>query len=338
MRSHVARILVSDLKRHIHRIVSNHAGARLNLSRPSSRIAAALLALTLSTGFEVVRAQSATANSTKSDNQHRTLQFDVVSIKPTSPGFDRTLIQQPPDGTSFRGAPARMVLETAFGVEDDRIIGAPSWINTNRYDIEAKVAPDDAPRLEKLKAADRNAMLLPLLAERFNLKYHHETRERATYALVVARGGPRLTKGEPFPSGGPKPPDPDHPEDPAKEHFKIMTVPGHIEADSVPMDILADQLTRLHAIGRPVVDKTGLSGNYNFSLRWTPDNPLPPMLDAYPPGSVVSGLAHAENPTDAAPESPLFTAIQEQLGLKLLPEKSSVDVIVIDHIDPPSPN
>jgi uncharacterized protein (TIGR03435 family) len=115
-----------------------------------------------------------------------------------------------------------------------------------------------------------------------------------------------------------------------------MATPGHIEADSMPMFVLADVLSRMHALGRVVVDKTGLTGNYNFTLQWTADNSLPP-IDPYPFGSIESGLAHTENAQDAAP-SLLFTAIQEQLGLKLEPEKNSVDVIVIDHIDPPSPN
>jgi len=221
-----------------------------------------------------------------------------------------------------------MILLTAFGVEDDRIIGAPSWVNTNRYDIEAKVAPEDAPKRDKLKGEDRNAMLIPLLTGRFNLKYRHETRELPMYALVVAKGGPKLTKGEPLPPGGIKPAD-GEPKDAAKEHFKIMTVPGHLEANSMPMYLLADVLTRLNVLGRIVVDKTGLTGNYNFTLQWTSDNlPFPVMSDAYGLGGTAK---------DAAPSS-LFTALQEQLGLKLESEKDHVDVIVIDHIDPPSPN
>jgi len=296
---------------------------------------AAALAIALPTGIGVVRGQAAMASSGGQDSEtaHKALQFDVASIKPTPSSDDKTLIQQFPDGTSFRGAPVRMVLRTAFGVEDDRIIGAPTWVNTTRYDIEAKVAPEEARELDKLKGGERNAMLISLLKERFNLKYHHATRELPVYALVVAKGGPRLTKGLPDAHGGPKPAGTE-PEDPAKEHYKIMTVPGHIEADSIPMYILADQLTQLRVLGRMVVDKTALTGNYDFSLRWTQDHPLFPMMrDADGLGSEV----RAENGIDSGALS-IFTAIQEQLGLKLQPEKSSVDVIVIDHIDPPTPN
>ncbi len=96
-----------------------------------------------------------------------------------------------------------MLLHVAFGLDDDRIFGAPSWTKSNRYDIEAKVAPEDAPKLDKLKTDDRRAMLLPLLVERFNLKYHHETRELPTFALVVAKGGPKLTISQTEPPADP---------------------------------------------------------------------------------------------------------------------------------------
>lgn len=118
-----------------------------------------------------------------------------------------------------------------------------------------------------------------------------------------------------------------------KDHYWVMAGPGHIEADSIPMHILAEQLTRMNMLGRMVVDKTGLTGNYNFTLRWTPDNdPFPGLRQML---READGLG---TQTTDAPVSPLFTALREQLGLKLEPGKDSVDVIVIDHIDPPSPN
>ena len=332
----VAGVSGSDLKKRVLRIMSHRSGVALDFGRRALLMAAAVLVLTLPIGFGVVRGQSATANSgtPKSKNAHKVPQFDVVSIKPTPSSDDKTLIQQFPDNTSFHGAPVRMILRTAFGVEDDRIIGAPSWLNTNRYDIEAKVAPEDASKLDKLKAGDRNAMLIPLLTERFNLKYHHETRDLSTYALVVAKGGPRLTKGEPYPPPGQEGvvKDRDHPEDPTKDHYRILAMPGHIEADSVPMHLLADPLTQY--LGRTVVDETGLTGNYNFTLRWTPDNGLPPMLGA---AGALGTPVDADGAGETAHVS-LLTAIQEQLGLKLETQKSSVDVIVIDHIDLPSAN
>jgi bla regulator protein blaR1 len=258
-------------------------------------------------------------------------QFDAVSIKPTPAGDDKTLVQIFPDGISFHGAPIRMVLRTAFGIDDKHRIGSPAWTNATRYNIEAKVSPEDAQRFNKLKGAERNAMLVSVLAERFNLKFHHETRELPIYALVVAKGGPKLTRGAPDDPGRPKFPDPHKPEDLSKEHHWVFTIPGRIEADSITMYVLADQLTQLNAVGRPVVDKTGITGNYNFTLRWTADNLPFPILHE------VGGLDAATAKDENTPSS-LFTAIQEQLGLKLEPQKDHSDVTVIDHIDPPSPN
>lgn len=304
----------------------------LNFGRRAMLIAAGLLALTLPIGFGVVRGQSATANSgtPKFQAAHEIPQFDVVSIKPTPSSVDKALpLRLHPNGISFHGVPVRMVLRTAFGIEDNRILDAPSWVNTKRYDIEAKVAPEDAPKLDKSNAEDRRDMLIPLLTQRFNLKYHHETRELPMYALVVARSGPKLAKGEPLPPPGLLggfPSDQNQPGSPANEHYNIMMRPGHIEADSAPINALVYPLSQF--LGRTVVDKTRLTGTYNFTLQWTPD-------DA--PSSTAGGQVRAENATDAAPLS-LFTAIQEQLGLKLESERDSVDVIVIDRIDPPSPN
>ena len=97
-----------------------------------------------------------------------------------------------PDGVSLQGVPMRLLLPQAFGVEEDRILGEPAWVKSNRYDIEAKVAPEDAPKLKDLKVEQRNAMMLQLLVDRFNLKYHDEKRELPMYALVVAKDGLKM--------------------------------------------------------------------------------------------------------------------------------------------------
>ncbi len=322
----------SDLRKRVLRITSHRSGRTLTLGHRTLLLAASVSVIILPIGFGVVRGQSSTENSRmpKSNTTHEVPQFDVVSIKPTAPNEDNTLFQYLADSTSFRAAPVRIVLQTVFGVDDSRIIGAPSWVSTNRYDIEAKVAPEDAPRLDKLSGDDRRAMLIPMLVDRFHLKYHHQVREQATYVLMVAKGGPRLTSGQSDPPPGWKPAK-DLPME--KEHYWMMAGPGHIEADSMPMHVLAEQLTRMNMLGRMVVDKTGLRGNYNFTLRWTPDNdPFPGLRQMLRQADGLGVQA-----TDI-PVSPLFTALREQLGLQLEPGKDRVDVIVIDHIDPPSPN
>ena len=243
-----------------------------------------------------------------------------------------------PDGISISGVPLQMIVRDAFHVEEDRILGAPGWVKTNRYDIQAKVAPEDAPKLEKLKMEQRQAMLLPLLVERFNLKYHHETRELPSYSLMVAKGGPKLK-----PSAVPDPPPSSNPPDaagtprpgdgpgnnPPRRMLRFMGR-GHLEAEGGNTEMLARVLSQ--QLGRTVVDKTGLTGTYDYTLQWTPDD-APPSA----PGGADGGPPHNEGGTDAAGPS-LFTAVQEQLGLKLESAKGQADVIVIDHIDLPSEN
>ncbi len=256
--------------------------------------------------------------------------YDVASIKPGSSDPGPSFLRFNPDGTSIHNMPLQFLLRAAFGVENDRLVGAPSWVASNRYDIEAKVAPEDAPKLDKLKAEDRRAMLIPLLVERFNLKYHHDTRELPMYALVVAKGGPKLKASTP--KAADEPPGSPFAGTPPKgidARGRMMMSPGRIESQDTTLDMLAHLLAP--QLGRTVVDKTGLTGRYDYTLQWTPDNAPPPMMGA------KDGSAAAVPEADTSGAS-LFTAIQEQLGLKLEADKGKVDVIVIDHIDLPSPN
>lgn len=244
-----------------------------------------------------------------------------------------------PDGTHIEGVPLKMIVREAFHVEDDRVIGLPAWVKTSRYDIQAKVAPEDAPKLEKLKVDQRASMLLPLLEDRFNLKYHHEVRELPSYSLVIAKGGSKL-KASTVPDQPPLPAPGDDPKadgpgggphsgsgpNPRQGGFVRMMGPGHIEATGADLQPLTRILSQ--SLGRTVVDKTGLSGLYDYTLNWTPDNAAPPPKGPLPPEVVM--------PDPNGPS--LFTALDEQLGLKLESEKGKVDVIVIDHIEPPSAN
>ena len=266
--------------------------------------------------------------------------YEVATIKPSPAESEgRVMMMMTPDGVSISGVPLQMILRDAFRTEDDRIVGAPDWVKKKRYEIQAKVSPEDAPKLEKLKIDQRRSMMLPLLEERFNLKYHHEMRELPSYVLVVAKGGLKMKASEvqdaPLP---PKPPDtadskagdPGVKNPPQKRMMRLMG-PGHMEAEGSNMQGLARILSM--QLGRSVVDQTGLTGNYDYSLNWTPDNAPPPM----PGGGPEGGPSRSDNAGDAAGPS-LFTAMQEQLGLKLEATKGMVDVIVIDHIDAPSEN
>ena len=315
--------------------------------------AAAFLLIPALRGFQVLHAQSPAAPADSQEKYARAPdlpKYDVASIKPSSPDAVGFMLMMRPTGVELKSAPVQTLLQLAFGVEPDRIVGAPDWVRSKRYNIEAKVKPEDAPKMDKLKGEQKRAMMLPLLEERFGLKYHHESRELPIYALVIAKSGPKLTESKPGegmpsldgPSGrpGPLPPPggalvgtrPDGPPGAGNRPAigeGMRMAPGNIRAHGGTTDFLAHVLSG--TLGRTVVDKTGLTGNYDFSLTWTPD---PSMRNALgdPPG--------AQPEADAAPDAgpTIFTALQEQLGLKLDPQKGAVDVIVIDHIDPPTEN
>ena len=337
----VAGVSGSDLKQRIVRIMTNRSLVNLSLARKVVLGAAAALMLGVPLGFGVLHAmQSPAASSAPASDDSRDIpKYEVATIKPSPASSEgRVMMMMQPDGTQIEGVPLKMIVREAFRVEDDRIIGLPGWVNTSRYDIQAKVAPEDAPKLEKLKIDQRASMLLPLLEERFNLKYHHEMRELPSYALVIAKGGPKLkTSSVPdlpptAPGDGPKAagpgggPNSGPGPNPRQGRFVRMMGPGHIEATGANLQPLMRILSQ--SLGRTVVDQTGLTGMYDYTLNWTPDNAPPPEKGPLPPDVVM--------PDPNGPS--LSTALEEQLGLKLESEKGKVDVIVIDHIDPPSAN
>jgi bla regulator protein blaR1 len=324
----------ANLKERILHIMTRRAGTALNLGQKTVLAATAALILAAPIGIGVVHGQAAAPQSSAPSSKAADLpKYDVASIKPNKADDHRVRIMMTPDGVSYQGVPARMMLQQAFGVEDDRILGEPAWIKTNRYDIEAKVAPEDAPRLKDLKAEQRNAMMLQLLVDRFNLKYHHEQRELPMYAMVVAKGGLKMKPTQADPPGKTAPddngpPTGTGPRPPMGKHMLMMN-PGHLESTGASTDMLAHIFSR--QLQRTVVDKTGLSGEYDFTLDYTPDNmPMPPHGGA-------DGGPKPESPPDQGGPS-IFTAVEEQLGLKLEATKGMVDVIVIDHIDLPTEN
>lgn len=313
--------------------MTHRTGVALTFGSRTLLAAAAVLVIALPIGLGVVRGQSGSDSISIAGDAGAAPdlpKYEVASIKPAASNNGMMYMRYLPGGTLIQGLQLQFLLRDGFGVQDDRIIGAPSWVKDRRFDIEAKVAPEDAAKLDKLKGIDRNRMLIPLLVERFNLKYHHESRELPMYTLVVAKGGPKLTEWKP--NSNPVPLAAGDEKLPPGPPGKMMMGPGNFEAHGASTDMLAYSLSV--PLGRTVVDQTGLKGMYDFKLQWTPDNAPPPMLGG--PGG--PGAPSHLDTTNDGPQVSLFTAIQEQLGLKLESQKGSVDVIVIDHIDPPSPN
>lgn len=201
---------------------------------------------------------------------------------------------------------------SAFGLPAARIVGGPKWIDSERFDIDAKVDSATAGSLQTLSREQERAaihtMFQRLLADRFKLATHWETREMPVYALVVARKGPRLQKAA----------NPDAGVDTSASR-------GRLIANEITMDGLARTLTQEAAdeLGRVVVNRTAIEGKYDVSLRWTPE------MDSTP-GAADGAVS------DAGPS--LFTATEEQLGLKLESSKGPVEVLVIDRAEEPSEN
>jgi uncharacterized protein (TIGR03435 family) len=243
-------------------------------------------------------------------------QFDVVSIKPSvsAPGGGggmRTL----PDGTfTMTNQPIRSIINAGSLVPVRDVSGLPDWTQTERYDIVAKPAPGSNPTREQ-----RNEMLLNLLIERMKLVANVEEQERTTLALIVARDdgrlGPQLTPSTLDCSAAQAPPSPGGATAPRRCGSRMG--PGIVEMNGVVLDQLARSISRL--AGGLVDNRTGLDGRYDLTLRFAP-----PRLSTNPTAT-----------TDDAPQ--LETALQEQLGLKLRPEKT-VPILVIDHIERPTSN
>jgi bla regulator protein blaR1 len=318
----------SDLKKRIVRIMSEGVVSRLGMSRRILLSTAGLVAIALPTAIGIFHAGQTAVLAQAQDAPADIPKFDVASIKPNKSGEMRTMMGFKPDGVSMNGVTTQMMLTQAFQVEDDRIVGAPSWVNSDHFDVEAKIAPEDATKLDRLKPGQRMEMLQPFLQDRFGLKFHHETREMPVYVLEAAKGGSKLKQAEPEAADG---------NDGGGTPRGMMRMGiGNLEANGAQVDMLVHTLSR--EVGRTIIDKTGLTGKYDFNLHFTPAN-MPAGMGPGPGAGPGGGHPGADAPPPSDTTGPdIFTAIQEQLGLKLVSAKGPVDVIVIDHIDRPSGN
>jgi len=260
--------------------------------------------------------------------------FDVASIKPHKDegiGHMNLDIWMTPDGITASGVPLSMLIREAFGVSEDRLLNEPAWTETRRYDIQAKVGPDDVAKLKTLNPQQRWGMLLPAFEDRFSLKFHRKKVGLRAYALVVTRGGAKITAE--------KPAIPDEDATPSRFRMRRSAQGMTMECHAATMADLAQTISE--QLGAIVVDRTELTGNYDFTLSWTPDEGAGPTMSGS--ASMTMRMPATGTPPDSstpreAPGPSIFTALEEQLGLKLESRKQPVDVIVIDHIEQPSPN
>jgi uncharacterized protein (TIGR03435 family) len=234
--------------------------------------------------------------------------FDVATIKPTQEGTGFSIHPTNSGELVATDASLAYLIKFAYEVHPRQIMKGPAWLDTDKYDLTAKPDMEGQASLKQMRV-----MVQKLLADRFQLTFHREKIELPAYAVTVAKGGPKLTKNDTNPDG-----NPGYGGGPAGMRVVNSTIAEFISF------VLNDSL------GLPVVDQTGLgSARYNFVLKWTPD------ASQSQPGGVAAGAPPAANP-EAPPD--IFTAMEQQLGLKLESTKTLVDVMVIDHVEKPSPN
>ncbi len=275
----------------------------------------------------LVRGQSQSAFEAPS------LSFDVVSIKPHRTPSGMTGCTFMPGRFTCKNAMVKWVIIRAYNVLGIQISGGPNWASSDRYDIEAKESDELSAALEKLPRDQRlekqRLLLQSMLEDRFHLKVHRETKELPVYALVVAKNGPKL-KATNIQSAALVVTGTD-----GRPRATSCSIQGTSEGGNryqgCTVATLADYLPL--AVGRVVLDRTGLNGIYDFTLNYADQDSA--AVSSVPTG----GGAASDNPLPPAPSGPsIFTAVQEQLGLKLEPTKGPVDMIIIGHIERPTEN
>jgi len=234
--------------------------------------------------------------------------FEVATIKPVAPQekASRYITMQGNNRFVAKYYTLKLLIAAAYNLSPKVISGGPAWVDSDHFDVLALTPGDARPAVPR-----QMAMLQTLLTDRFKLSFHREPREFSVYALEIAKGGPKLTAST-APQG--------------EAAALISTVyPDHIHlpAKNATMSDFASLLQRA-LLDRPVVDRTGLSGRYDFNLDWAPD-------ETQFGGELPAASADAQAP-------PFFTAIEQQLGLHIEATHGTVDALVIDNVEPPTAN
>jgi uncharacterized protein (TIGR03435 family) len=255
------------------------------------------------------------------------LKFEVASVRPTTSADGRALLQATPGRLVMTNLAPRRLILIAYNIQDYQLAGDPGWIDSDNYDIQAKA--DGNPSVQQMEGP----MLQALLEERFKLLLHRETRQLPVYKLSIGKSGAKLQasrEGSCTPYVTDSSPPTTKPGEPRPNFcgFRNTTMEGlnrSLEGKGVSMAALAKTLSRTYTsmLGRNVIDGTGLTGTFDIHLTWAVDFVRPGAIDTTPPD--LTGPS-------------IFTALQEQLGLKLESTKGPVEVLVIDHVERPSEN
>jgi len=318
----VSGVTGADLKRRISRIMKESPMTNLNLAKKIWLSATGVAAIALPVGFGILHPQSHAALESRPPANGSFAYYDV-SIQRAKPGATMMGNIGGPDGFRIENLTLEQIISNTYNVESFQISDAPAWLASDKFDIHGKIDELTQHQLASLSQDQRNlervAMMKAVLADHFALRVHTETRTMPTYSLVVAAGGPKLKKAVPGDTyaGGLK----DFDGRTIGPHM-MQIASGKFTVQALPMPTIARLLTQ--QMNRSVFDNTGLQGEYDFVLKWTPDDSQPSALRGAA-GSISSGPS-------------IFVAIQDQLGLELQPTTGPVQVLVIDHVEAPKEN
>ena len=331
----VAGVTGANLKYRIIRIMTQDVAESLSVGKKALLVIVSAAVVAGPVVFGFVNTPKLGAQLAQASTGQPLPSFEVASIKPSHSADNRMRIGVSPGKFTVENVSLEDLIMFAYDAKSQaQISGGPSWIKSEAFNIDAKEDDAQAAELQKLPPEQSQKqirlMVQSLLLDRFKLRVSHQMKELPVYALVVAKNGPKLTpsKSEPLPDEG-KGID----AQPRMRRGIMMNQRGEVQATDAPMSLLADLLSRQRETGgRVVIDKTGLAGNYDWSLHLTPESPAPLFKGADNNATPDS----APTPDTSGPT--LFAALEEQLGLKLEPQKGNVETLVIDSVEQPTAN
>lgn len=316
----VSGVTGSDLKKRMVYIMTRSVSRKLNFGRKLLLGTAGFAAVVVPIAFGLVKPTKGQAVAQAQEALPPVPAFESAMIRPNNgepmAGFD--IVGKPFNAIIWKGNRLMAtnftlhgLIRVAYGVQDNQIVGGPDWVNTEGYDLDAKMGKSVLEEMQKngqrYGVSGRTLMFQKLLSDRFRLSFHRETRELPVYALVVAADGPKIQPAKPgdtYPNGLRRPDG-----SPLGANILLAPESGKLVGQGIPIASLVEDLSESY-LHRTVVDKTGLTDKYDFILQWTSE------------GSQAAILA----------------ALQEQLGLKLEPQRAPVEVLAIDHAEKPSEN
>jgi bla regulator protein BlaR1 len=338
----VSGVTGADLKKRIVHIMSKGVARKLDFSRKLLLSAAGLAAVVVPIVFgalSTTRSVAASQAQITGDIPpvYEAISIKSISFKPNESANRVATMGFTADRFTAKNVTMQTLIKAAYKVEDNQIAEAPGWLSTEKFDIGAKWDKSVVDALQELSenqlVVERRRMLQELLADRFKLSLHREFKHFPAYELVIAKNGPKFQEsktGDRYPNGFR---DSDGIARAGIMHFKD----GQLIGQGVPIALLVRELSgeiSRESGGSIIEDKTGIKGNYDFKLHWSPDETQASIFRGAERGQHgTDGLASSES---AAPS--LFTALQEQLGLKLESQNGPAEILVIDRVEKPSDN